>query len=58
MVPVPETDVSLRRLVGTLGLPEAALAELRDKLLAVVELPKAGVSPRAVALLSDVLQGT
>ena len=58
VVAVPETDEALVRLLHTLGLPPAALEELRDKLSAIAALPAAGVSPHATALVSDILQGT
>ena len=58
VVAVPETDEQLCALVQTLGLPQAALQELRSKLESAAALPQAGASPHVEALLADVLQGT
>ena len=56
VVQVPDTDQGILRIVSTLGLPEAALIELRDRLQAVAALPAAGASEHLAELVSDALQ--
>ena len=55
---VPDSDAGLQRVVSTLGLPAAAMLELRDKLETLAALPLASSNEHLAELVADVLQGT
>ena len=58
LVAVPDTDGAIQHLVQSMGLPPAALVELRDKLLTLEALADAKVPSHVQALLTDIMQGT
>ena len=58
VVDTPDSDEGILRVVATLGLPPAALAELQTQLASLTALDQAGASTHLMALLSDAMQGT
>ncbi|CAE7922993.1 tyrP-A, partial [Symbiodinium necroappetens] len=58
LVPPLDTDEELLKILHALGLPSAAVSELKDKLYATAQLPLLGATSHAVAVVQDLFRGT
>ena len=58
LVPTLADDRPLLALIHQLGLPAAAVEELRSHLANMALLPEAGVSPHTTAIVADLFRGT